>query len=193
MAVPDPRGRDGITTAGGHRRKFRAPNGYVPFEEKLEALRSRTDWVEPPSWVNGKPTAADWALIAKYPPAVDDMGDTSNGTIQGSSWYGVVILTLNPKCHLAQDLNIDAVAICFEQFARTHEKKFVAWPFDQLDAKVVDSTEVPAEERRHAPWRLLKEDEDEFVTLGKGYSCSDYGDDGSPEDGSSPWSEKPVW
>ena len=114
-------------------------------------------------------------MLAKYPPAVDDMGDTSNGTIQGSCWYAVIIFTLNPKCHLAQDLKIDAVAVCFEQFARTHEKKFVAWPFDQLDAKYVGAEPDP-EGGRHAPWQLLKDDKEEYATLGLGYQAEDFGD-----------------
>ena len=31
---------------------------------------------------------------------------------------------------------------------------------DQLDAKAVDPSGMVTEERTHAPWRLLKEDED---------------------------------
>ena len=133
----------------------------------------------------------------KSPPAVDDMGDEEPGTIQGSAWYGVVILGLHPNSHLAEELKIDRVAICFEQFARKHQKRFVAWPFDHLDARVIDAVGTPglssAEGSTHAPWRLLAADEEDFLTLGKGYNASDFGDDGSPEDGSSPASERPVW
>ena len=137
-------------------------------------------------------------MLAKYPPAVDDMGDTSNGTIQGSCWYAVVIITLNPKCYLAQDLKINAVAICFEQFARKHNKMFVAWPFDHLDAKASDASgslggASGAVAHTHAPWRLLAADEEDLLTLGKGYNASDFGDDGNLEDGSSPASEPPAW
>ena len=69
----------------------------------------------------------------------------------------------------------------------------MAWPFDQLDAKFIATEAVPMGERKHAPWQLLKKDMDEYVTLGKGYQVSDFGDDAYPEDGSSPRSDKPVW
>ena len=102
----------------------------------------------------------------------------------------MVIITLHPKCYLAQDLKIDAVAICFEQFARKHNGKFVAWPFDHLDAK---SLEVPtghggsssSDQPTHAPWRLRREDEETYLTLGSGYTASDFGSEGQPDNDSS--------
>ena len=66
---------DGLPVAGGTKRVFNEPQGYVKFQEKLSALRARPDWVEPPRWINGWPTQACWNLLQKFPPAVDDMGD----------------------------------------------------------------------------------------------------------------------
>ena len=103
------------------------------------------------------------------------MGDPEPGTIQGSSWYIVIIMALHPRCHLASDLGIDHVAICFEQFSRKDRGKFVAWPFDVLDAKVVTGTTDLGVEDTFKPWISYEEQREAFVKLSKNYEASDFG------------------
>ena len=38
----------GVSVAGGYSRVFNKPPGYVPWAEKLEALKQRPDWQDPP-------------------------------------------------------------------------------------------------------------------------------------------------
>ena len=66
---------NGLQVAGGYKRIFNEPHGYVKFNDKLTALRTRPDWVEPPRWIGGWPSPACWQLLVKFPPAMDDMGD----------------------------------------------------------------------------------------------------------------------
>ena len=120
---------------------------------------------------------AFWALLKKYPLASDDMGDREPGTIQGSSWYVIVIMTLHPECYLSNTLGVDNVAICYEQFSRKDRGKFVAWPFDVLDAKVVTGAAGLDLPRTFEPWVPHEEQRELYEQLEGGYEAEDFGDD----------------
>ena len=104
------------------------------------------------------------------------MGDTEPGTIQGSAWYVVVILTLHPQSYLAETLGVNNVAICYEQFARKDRGMFVAWPFDVLDARFT-GTAGRDPPRTFEPWVPYEAQMDIYDQLEGGYEVEDFGDD----------------
>ena len=106
------------------------------------------------------PTAADYALLLRFPPAIDDMGDTSPGTVEGSGWYGVVTLDINPASALANDLKVNKVAICVEQFTHTPNGRFVAWSVDALELKYT-GPEAADSKPKFMPWQPLEQDRKE--------------------------------
>ena len=164
----------GVPVAGGTNRIFAKPPCYVFFAERLAALRTRPDWVEPPRWTDGSPSPACWAIMAKYPLACDDMGDAEPGTIQGSAWYAVVIMQLHPQCYLANTLGVNTIAICYEQFVRKDRGMFVAWPFDVLDARVTTGQGTP---QTFEPWVPYEAQMDIYDHLEGDYEAEDFGDD----------------
>ena len=60
--------------------------------------------------------------------------------------------------------------------------KFVAWPFDVLDARILGGTGVHRD-APFPPWISAKAADEMFVMLGSGHEVSDYGsDDGHADD-----------
>ena len=82
----------------------------------------------------------------------------------------MVTLDINPASALANDLKVNKVAICVEQFTHTPDNRFVAWSVDALELKYTgpESSEGAS---KFTPWQLLRQDQAECAeVLAHGFS-----------------------